>query len=349
MELIDGIGSMHRTIFNALFSADWLCGTHALSALLPRRWERLHERMLQRASRGAEGRTFVVDRRTDLTPAEFREQYFLPGRPVVLEGGAAHWPAIAKWTPDYLNSFCGNDRVGVLDGQNWTVNRENAREAVSTAENTLNVRDLIGQVKNGGPWYGAFMELLDKHPQLRQDLDLTFVERFGHTNRHLPWHRNIMAKMYLGAAGTGTSLHCAAVSNLFVQIRGEKKWVLIAPEFTPFMYPAPTRGLNWQSRVDFRNPDLNACPLYRFVDRHETVLQPGDILWNPPFVWHGVQNTTESIAVSLWWINLTRGFRNSLLLSALTMCGTPNPLAMQLGLKRAKRTGSSHFGVHLNR
>jgi len=195
----------------------------------------------------------------------------------------------------------------------------------------------------------AEVELLDKYAELRADLDLTFVRRFGHTNRYLPWHRNIIAKMYLGAAGTATSLHCAAVSNLFVQVHGEKKWVLIAPEFTPHLYPAPTRGLNWQSRVDFRNPDWEACPLYRFVDRHETVLRPGDVLWNPPFVWHGVFNTTQSIAVSLWWINLTRGFRNSLLLSALTICGTPNPIAMQLGLSSAKRPGTTHFSGHLNK
>jgi len=348
MSVSPGIGALERMAFNAIFSADWLFGPKNISRLLPRRWERLHRRMLLQASRGAEGRIQRVDRRSDLTPEEFHKEYFLTGIPVVLEGAAARWPAVKKWTPDYLNEFCGNDRIEVLDGQNWKVNRDDGREAVSTSEHVVQVRELMQEVKAGGALYGSFMELLDKYSQLRGDLDLAFVSRFGHTSRHLPWHRNIIAKLYVGGAGTATSLHCAAVSNLFVQVYGRKRWLLIAPEFTPFMYPAATRGLNWQSRVDFRNPDFGQCPLYRFVDRYETVLEPGDILWNPPFVWHGVANVTESIAVSCWWINLTRGFSGSLLLGMLTACGKPNPLAIQLGFSR-RNTKASNFSVHLNK
>jgi hypothetical protein len=136
---------------------------------------------------------------------------------------------------------------------------------------------------------------------------------------------------------------------LYVQIHGQKKWVLIPPTFTPFMYPAAVKGINWQSRIDFRNPDYAGCPLYRFVDRYETVLGPGDVLWNPPFVWHGVTNLTESIAVSLWWTNVTRGFKNNFLFAALTLGGRPNPIAMQLGFGSANSGNTSHFRVHLNR
>ena len=50
------------------------------------------------------------------------------------------------------------------------------------------------------------------------------------------------------------------------------------------MYPAITRVLTGNRGVDFRDPDHAGCPLYRFVDRDETVLGPGDVLWNPPFV-----------------------------------------------------------------
>jgi hypothetical protein len=349
MAITTGVGPMDRMAFNAMFSADWLFGRKNLARLLPRRWDRLNGRMLSKAARGVQGRILAVERRADLTPQEFRDKYFLTGIPVVLERAAAQWPALKKWTPDYLNTFCGDERIEVLDGQNWQVNRADDREAVSTSEHIVRMRELLKEVKGGGAWYGAFIELLDKYAELRGDLDLGFVRKFGHTSRHLPWHQNIIAKMYVGGAGTATSLHCAAVSNLYVQIYGRKKWVLVAPEFTPFMYPAATRGLNWQSRVDFRNPDFDACPLYRFVDRYETVLEPGDVLWNPPFVWHGVANVTESIAVSCWWINLTRGFSNSLLLGMLTACGRPNPIAMQLGFIRTKSTKSSNFSVHLNK
>jgi hypothetical protein len=349
MNVEEGVGAIEGITFKALFSADWLFGAENVAKLLPQRWETLHHRMLATASRNREGGVYPVDRRCELTPHEFREQYFRPGIPVVLEGAAAEWPAIKKWTPDYLNLVCGNDEIGVLDGHHWTVNRDAGHAAVSTSATTVPVQELMGHVTGGGAWYGTFMELLDTHPDLRGDLDFSFVQRFGHTNLHIPWQRNVLAKMYVGGPRTATSLHCAGVSNLFVQIYGRKAWVLISPRYTPFLYPASTRGINWQSRVDFRDPDYASCPLYRFVDRYETVLGPGDVLWNPPFVWHGVLNLTESIAVSLWWTNVTRAFRNNLLFSALTLCGRPNPIAMQLGLHRATDDDKSHFGVHLNR
>jgi lysine-specific demethylase 8 len=347
MAAYPSIGATNQLAFNSLFTSDWLLGKERADRMRPDRWNGIHDRLLAKTRAWKDGRVHQVDRVRNLSLEEFRDRYFTTGIPVVFEGAAADWPAIKKWSPDYLMQFCGNDEVDVLDGQHWTVSR-NDTTVVSTAESRLRVRDLMETVKNGGAWYGAFLELLDKYADLRNDLDLSFVERYGHTRRTLPWQRNILAKMYVGGPGTATSFHCAGVSNLYLQAYGRKKWVLVAPEQTPFMYPAPQRGINWQSRVDFRDPDYNACPLYRLVDRHETILEPGDILWNPPFVWHGVANVTESIAVSLWWINVTRGFANNFLYSALTLMGRPNPIAMQLGIGGQKAGTKSAFAVHLN-
>jgi hypothetical protein len=343
------VGLIERLAFTALFSVEWLRGQGNVPTLRRRRWDRLHQRILAKASRNGEGGVYPVARRKDLTPEEFREKYFLTGIPVVLEGAAANWAAVRKWTPDYLSALCGRDEIAVLDAQNWTINEDVQKEAVSTTTKIVQLQELVRNVTAGGAWYGPFLELLDTHPDLRKDLDFSFIKRFGRTNRRIPWQRNVLAKMYVGGANTATSLHCAGVSNLFVQIYGQKKWVLISPAYTPFMYPAATRGINWQSRVDFRDPDFASCPLYRLANRYETILEPGDVLWNPPFVWHGVVNLTESIAVSLWWTNATRAFRSSFLFSVLTLCGSPNPIAMQLGLNRAKDETRPHFSVHLNR
>jgi hypothetical protein len=165
----------------------------------------------------------------------------------------------------------------------------------------------------------------------------------------LPWQRNILAKMYVGGPLTSTSFHCAPVMNLYLQAYGRKRWVLVSPRFTPFMYPALSKGLNWQSRIDFRNPNYEEAPLYRYVDRYETVLEPGDVLWNPPWVWHGVQNLTESIAVSMWWVNVTRSFANNAVLTPLAFVGRPNPVLLQLGLEKEPAEKRSAFSVHLNK
>ena len=342
------IDAIEHLRFRALFSADWMIGPKRVEKVMPRRWDDLYERLHDRVSRAEPGRTFDVPRVANMSSEQFREEYFLTGKPVVLEGAATDWPAIRKWSPEYLLQRCGQDEIAVLDAHNWRVNADGERDLVSTTEQMMNIAALLDNMKAGGGWYGAFLEILDKYADLREDLDFAFIQKYGQANHLLPWHRNVIAKMYVGGPGTSTSFHCAGVSNLYVQAYGRKKWVLVQPEFTPFMYPGLSKGLNWQSRVDFRDPDYAACPLYRYVDRYETILEPGDILWNPPFVWHGVMNVTQSIAVSLWWINVTRAFSSNALFAFLTLCGRPNPIAMQLGISR-KQASASHFSVHLNK
>jgi hypothetical protein len=349
MDMQAGVNQGQRYTYSTIFAADWLVGPAAIGKVMPRRWDRLHDRMVARMAGAPDGQVYPVERRRGLTPDQFKQEYFLTGKPVVLEGAGAEWPAISKWTFEYLLERCGQEDIDVLDGQNWRVNRDRSADAVATSEKAMKVGDLLREAQRGGAWYGAFMELLDKYADMRADLDLSFVRRYGHANPRIPWHRNVIAKMYVGGPNTSTSLHCAGVSNLYLQAHGRKKWVLVAPRFTPFMYPALSKGLNWQSRVDFRQPDCDECPLYRYVDRYETVLEPGDILWNPPWVWHGVMNLTDSIAVSLWWVNVSRAFANNTVFSALTLLGRPNPMAMQLGLSRKPRVAKSAFSVHLNK
>jgi hypothetical protein len=349
MNMQAGVDRGERYAFNRTFVKDWVLARKFGRQTSDRR-QRWHDRMVRKMAGQPPGRELAVERRVGLTPEQFRREYFVPGKPVVLEGAGREWPAVKKWTFEFLMERCGQDRVDVLDGHNWKVSRREGDDVVSTAERGMQVKELLAAARTGSGWYGAFMELLDKYEDLRKDIDLDFVRRYGSMDGRVPWQQNILAKMYVGGPMTATSLHCAPVMNLYLQAYGRKRWVLIAPRFTPFMYMGLSKGGNWQSRVDFRNPDYTECPLYQYVDRYETVLEPGDVLWNPPWVWHGVQNLTESIAVSMWWFNVTRSFANNPVLTPLVMfLGEPNPIMFQLGLHKDTAEKASAFSVHLNK
>jgi Fe2+ transport system protein FeoA len=49
-----------------------------------------------------------IERRASLSSEEFLERYYAPGRPVILVGEMAEWPALAKWTPQYLRETIGD-------------------------------------------------------------------------------------------------------------------------------------------------------------------------------------------------------------------------------------------------
>jgi hypothetical protein len=348
MDMSAGPGWADRYAFNTAFATDWFLGRKLGLTRTGRRpsWDRT---MLEKLRDRPAGRTLAVERRRNLGPAEFRREYFLTGKPVVLEGIASEWPVVKKWSFEYLLERCGQDQIEVLDGHNWKVQAGAAADAVVASERGMKMAELLNGARSGSGWYGSFMELLDKHGDMRDDIEWSFVRDYGCTSMRLPWQRNILAKMYVGGPMTSTSFHCAPVMNLYLQAYGRKRWVLISPRFTPFMYPALSKGLNWQSRVDFRDPNYEEAPLYRYVDRYETILEPGDVLWNPPWVWHGVQNLTESIAISMWWANVARTFANNPVLTPLAFLGRPNPILLQLGLEKEPTETRSAFSVHLNK
>jgi hypothetical protein len=348
MDMNAGVEWRDRYAFNATFTTDWFLDRKLDVARTGRRksWD---AKMLRKMQGRPFGGTLAVERRRNLSVAQFRREYFLTGKPVVLEGMAAGWPAVQKWTFEYLLERCGQDDIDVLDGHSWKVQAAPDTDAVDAAERGMKMRELLDAARHGSAWYGSFLELLDTHADLRSDIDWAFVRDYGHTTMLLPWQRNILGKMYVGGPLTATSFHCAPIMNMYLQVYGRKRWVLVAPRFTPFMYPGLSKGLNWQSRVDFRDPNYEKAPLYRYVDRYETVLEPGDVLWNPPWVWHGVQNLTESIAVSMWWANVVRSFANNAAWTPLAFLGRPNPVLLQLGLEKEPAEKRSAFSVHLNK
>ena len=139
-----------------------------------------------------------MERRRNLSPDQFRREYFLTGKPVVLEGIASEWPAVKKWTFEYLLERCGQEDIDVLDGLNWKVQATPGADAVDAVERGMKVKDLLSAARSGSGWYGSFMELLDKYADMRDDIDWTLVRDYGSASMRLPWQRNILAKMYVG-------------------------------------------------------------------------------------------------------------------------------------------------------
>jgi hypothetical protein len=58
-----------------------------------------------------------VDRRSGLTVQQFIDEYEVPNRPVVITDVATAWPAVGKWSADYLSKVHGHVtfRCGAVD------------------------------------------------------------------------------------------------------------------------------------------------------------------------------------------------------------------------------------------
>jgi hypothetical protein len=86
----------------------------------------------------------------------------------------------------------------------------------------------------------------------------------------------------------------------FRQIAGQKMWCLfISPSETPYLIPRiNVNGFSAHTMTKIgKNNDMS--PWFIKVKRFTSTLNPGDVLINPPWFWHGVLNLGEPNQLSL--------------------------------------------------
>lgn len=85
---------------------------------------------------------------------------------------------------------------------------------------------------------------------------------------------------------------------MFRQISGQKRWTALAPSATKYLCPYFVTGSAVvKPCVQDFEPELRDAWFSR-LPRMETVLNPGDVIYNPPWGWHDVMsvgtNTTQA-------------------------------------------------------
>jgi hypothetical protein len=281
------------------------------------KWRRKFYHKLHIAlKQSGEGRIIPIERRKDLTLKEFKENYVRKGIPVILEGAAKDWDCVKKWSLEYFKELHGDDEIVLVEVE---------KEGYPYERITL--REVIDNIRSGGKKYYRFYPLLSRHPEHIKDFDYKWLLE----------HKTMKAwfdtfQVFMGGKDTITNIHNANPPNLFVQVFGQKEWILYSHYYTMVIDPAPVRNTyrNVPAKVNglpFNpfNPDFETPnTLYKYIDGFSVSLQPGDVLWNPPFYWHAVKNTTDSIGVGYRWVAPFYAFKIAPLYMLLD-CFSTNP------------------------
>lgn len=253
-----------------------------------------YRNLFQTLKKEGKGQVFPIERRADLSLEEFKNHYVKKGIPVVLEGVAKDWDCVQNWSLDYFDKLHGNDEIVVVD-----------QDDMAMPYQRMTLADIIEGVKKGSGKYYRFYPLLEKHPEHILDFDYKWLRE-----RRNPLTAFEAFQVFIGGDKTLTNLHNANQCNLFTQVVGEKKWRLYHSDHTAIIDPLPVANVYRGAPIRKDNkpfnpfePDFGApYSLYEYIDSFEVHLKPGDVLWNPPFYWHAVQNIGESIGVGYRWL-----------------------------------------------
>jgi hypothetical protein len=264
---------------------------------------KFYKGLAETLKKGGEGKITPIERRTDLSLEEFKNHYVKKGIPVVMEGAAKDWDCVKNWSLEYFKKLHGDDEIVLVDNNDPGKDFE-----------LITLAEVIDNIRSGGKKYFRFYPLLSRHPEHLKDFDYEWLRKRKTRGSH-----NDVFQVFIGGQGTFTSMHNANPPNIFVQAYGEKKWVLYSHYYTPIIDPWPARNLyrdapakKQQGPFNPFEPDFTEqYELFKYVDGYSVHLKPGDILWNPPFYWHTVENETDSIGVGYRWLDLMYAWKIS--------------------------------------
>lgn len=226
-----------------------------------------------------------IDRRSGLTREEFIENYLKPKKPVVFTDLAKDWPAISKWTPEFLKTNYGHLEVPVVGpdyhkpGPNYMKSGE-----------TMKFGDYLDMIQAGPAEKRIFLwNILDHAKELVNDVsNPTICDG---------WIDNYPF-MFFGGAGSVTNLHydidCSHVFHTHFWTR--KHIVLFDQAQNPFLYQHP---YTVQSHVNPLQPDYEKYPALQKATGHETILQHGETLFIPSMWWHYIVYVDGGYSISL--------------------------------------------------
>lgn len=74
-------------------------------------------------------------------------------------------------------------------------------------------------------------------------------------------------------------------------ISGQKKWWFFPPSQTPYLKPSiNVNGFSAHTRTYVGKKDMPLSPWLNKLERYTTIVNPGDVLVNPPWFWHAIIN-----------------------------------------------------------
>lgn len=234
-----------------------------------------------------------VDIVDSINPADFKEQYYLPKRPLVIRNLSQSWPAYEKWNWDYFKTLVGDKKVGLYNNI-----KSDAYTPINTADDYKTFGDYIDMIRTGPAAWRIFLFNIFEHaPQLTKDFTWPDELMNGFVKRY--------PMLFVGGATSITHMHFDIDMShiLHTQFVGRKKVLLFPFEEQHKLYRKPFEVL---SLADFSHyhhqngsPDYDQFPALKLAQGFDVTLEHGDTLYMPAGYWHHMEYLDSGFAMSL--------------------------------------------------
>jgi len=238
-------------------------------------------------------RLAVIERVAGLSGETFLERYYAVNRPVILQGEMAGWPALARWTPAYLKGAIGARQVEFQDDRGRDERFEMNKEA-HRRQAPFDV--FIERILQPGAGNSAYLTAFNS--AVNADALSVLHTDCGHLDKFLDRHAAAPhGMMWIGPAGTVTSLHHDLTNNFIAQVVG-RKHIRLAPAAEVGKLYNHKHVFSDIPDLDDPNIDLRRHPRLRELRSYDVLLEPGEILFMPVGWWHQVKSVDFSVTIT---------------------------------------------------
>lgn len=232
----------------------------------------------------------------DISRDEFYRSFVQKKRPVVIKGVIDKWDALKKWGLDYMAEAGKDLDVNVKTGNIARGNRDTIKmdeycNLLKKAQQPARENGVSSSLP-----YLHDIPIFHLLPGLAKDINEFPLKYFPEWYWTKWWN---YVQFFMGGKNSLTPLHFDTLytHNLFFQVVGSKKFILIPGDHKQFCYV-----YNWRwSPVDPASPDYTSYPLFRQAACMEVVIGAGDILYIPPGMLHQVHGMSFSISFNIDW------------------------------------------------
>ena len=230
----------------------------------------------------------AIDRVDEISKDDFINNYLLPRKPLVIRKATQSWPALQKWTFDYLKEVVGDQTVPLYDS--------------SKADPSKPINAAASEMK-----FGDYIDLIQTQPT---DLRIFLFDPIKHAPGLLDDYRapkDLMGgfldkypNMFFGGAGSVTFLHYDIdLAHIFhTHFNGRKRVILFDNKWSERLYKIPFATYALED-YDIEHPDFEKFPALDGVEGHEIILEHGDTLFMPTGFWHWMKYLDGSFSISL--------------------------------------------------
>ncbi len=237
--------------------------------------------------------SLAIERRTDLSREAFFEDYYARHRPVILAGEMADWPALSKWTANYLRAQVGSQVVEYQGDRDNASNYEPNKVAHKRRATFDAFMDQLERSRTGNDVY-----LTAFNSTTNAEVFAPLAADLGRLDKVLAYDRASNAGMpWIGGAGSFTPLHHDLTNNLIAQVAGRKQFKIVSASSAGRL---KNREHVFSDLADLDRPpsDPQAQALLDELAIHTVTLSPGEIIFMPIGWWHQVRAIDFSISLT---------------------------------------------------